>query len=432
VPILARTTAGVLAGLLAGTLGLAFAPSSTAVSTTMPSSLVTAETDREPCGTVMEAPRHSSDGVRGAIAPEVPRFLRSGEPEVFDVVRWQVAPGIQARSWSQRDPGRPVKIRAHLVEVDLAAPGVTFDHLAPRFVARRQVVSKLAGRAGAVAAVNGDFFDISDTGAPLGVGKLVGEHLRHGSRHSWVFPDQGNPSFYIDEDGPHVGPLRTVVTLRQRPDWRINFLNSPTVRSGGIGAYLSTWGRTRGYSVTDGERRGVREVVVVRGRVVSNRPRLSRRKRIEGQVLIGRGRGARKLSRLRVGQRLRLTARLEGEPQLAISGDRPLLVDGERVVVDDRQMHPRTAIGIDRDAEKLLLLVIDGRQKGWSRGYTMVELARMMTDLGAEDALNLDGGGSSTLYGRARNADLRVLNRPSDGVERRVANAFGVFYTPPA
>ena len=64
-------------------------------------------------------------------------------------------------------------------------------------------------------------------------------------------------------------------------------------------------------------------------------------------------------------------------------------------------MHPRTAVGVDRDTKELIILVVDGRQT-FSRGYTMVELGRMMLRLGAEDALNFDGGGSTALAASAK------------------------------
>ena len=78
----------------------------------------------------------------------------------------------------------------------------------------------------------------------------------------------------------------------------------------------------------------------------------------------------------------------------------------------------------------MLLLVIDGRQS-FSRGYTMVELANLMLELGAEDALNLDGGGSSTMVGLRPDGLLSVLNSPSDGQQRLVPDGLQVSYTPP-
>ena len=62
----------------------------------------------------------------------------------------------------------------------------------------------------------------------------------------------------------------------------------------------------------------------------------------------------------------------------------------------------------------------------------MVELARLMSELGADEALNLDGGGSSTMVARKTNGKVRVLNSPSDGQPRAVPNGLEVFYTPPA
>ena len=91
--------------------------------------------------------------------------------------------------------------------------------------------------------------------------------------------------------------------------------------------------------------------------------------------------------------------------------------------------HPRTAIGIDSARTKAWLIVADGRQKGVSEGATLGELKETMKDLGAYDALNLDGGGSSTLVARINGAPLRVLNVPIHGKvvgrERPVANVLG-------
>lgn len=77
---------------------------------------------------------------------------------------------------------------------------------------------------------------------------------------------------------------------------------------------------------------------------------------------------------------------------------------------------PRTAIGIDKDGN-FLLVAVDGRQ-AHSRGLTLPEMAQWMLDLGALEAINLDGGGSTTLV-----VNSLVINSPSDGTERPVANA---------
>jgi exopolysaccharide biosynthesis protein len=100
---------------------------------------------------------------------------------------------------------------------------------------------------------------------------------------------------------------------------------------------------------------------------------------------------------------------------------------GATAQVAPTQRHPRTAAGVSHDGRELLLLVVDGRQPGWSIGATLPELAQMMLGAGAWHAINLDGGGSSALWHRDREATAgRVLNRPSDGRVRPVANHLGV------
>ena len=80
--------------------------------------------------------------------------------------------------------------------------------------------------------------------------------------------------------------------------------------------------------------------------------------------------------------------------------------------------HPRTMVGLDKTGTKLILAVVDGRQPSLSVGMKCAEEAQLMLDLGAWQAINLDGGGSSTLYV----AGQGVVNSPSDGAERTVGN----------
>jgi hypothetical protein len=87
----------------------------------------------------------------------------------------------------------------------------------------------------------------------------------------------------------------------------------------------------------------------------------------------------------------------------------------------DGRRHPRTGIGLSADSHTLYFFVADG-PGGESGGLTARELAESLRDLGAREGMKLDGGGSSTLFLAGRG----VINRPSDGGERVVANHFGV------
>ena len=79
------------------------------------------------------------------------------------------------------------------------------------------------------------------------------------------------------------------------------------------------------------------------------------------------------------------------------------------------ERHPRSALGWNKT--HFFLVEVDGRQRGLSVGMTLDELGQYMAKLGCEEAMSLDGGGSSTFWYRGR-----VMNSPCDGSERPVAN----------
>jgi exopolysaccharide biosynthesis protein len=111
----------------------------------------------------------------------------------------------------------------------------------------------------------------------------------------------------------------------------------------------------------------------------------------------------------------------------ALAGNVMLLRNGAVVLHSETNLHPRTCVGLNANRTKLVLLVVDGRQPGFSMGMTYNELARTMRRLGCSDAFNLDGGGSAMMAVRnAALGDYQILNKPSDGQERPVADVLGV------
>ena len=150
-------------------------------------------------------------------------------------------------------------------------------------------------------------------------------------------------------------------------------------------------------------------------------------------VLSGHGVNAAALASLRLGDHVSLTQTLGSNAadraQVLVSGG-PLLVEQGRVQVRtaEEQMAPdiargrapRTALGLKKDGT-LLLLVLDGRS-ATSSGLTLEELAQYLVKLGAESAVNFDGGGSSEMV-----INGRIVNKPSDGRERYVSIGLGLF-----
>ncbi len=108
-----------------------------------------------------------------------------------------------------------------------------------------------------------------------------------------------------------------------------------------------------------------------------------------------------------------------------VVGGRPTILRAGEVVTSAAELctvrHPRTALGLSEDRHTLYLMVVDGRSSV-SIGMTCAEEAALLRELGAYDALNLDGGGSSTMYIRGDG----VVNAPSDGSSRVVANHLAI------
>ncbi|PWM76576.1 MAG: exopolysaccharide biosynthesis protein [Phascolarctobacterium sp.] len=152
-------------------------------------------------------------------------------------------------------------------------------------------------------------------------------------------------------------------------------------------------------------------------------------------VLSAHGDAAKVLERVQVGDRVRLRETLGSDAadaaELVIGAGPSLVTDGkadvrsaEENIAGDiaRGRAPRTAIGVKKDGT-VILLVVDGRSSS-SAGMSLQELADYMVKLGAWQALNFDGGGSSEMV-----LDGKILNNPSDGRERAVSVGLGVFPT---
>lgn len=106
----------------------------------------------------------------------------------------------------------------------------------------------------------------------------------------------------------------------------------------------------------------------------------------------------------------------------AVGGGPWLIKYGKVPVYDDKERHPRAAIGVLEDGA-IILVVADGRTSE-SAGFTINEMANYMLSLGAVEAINLDGGGSATLVVKDPESDLFFIkNDPSDKYERPVANS---------
>ena len=127
-----------------------------------------------------------------------------------------------------------------------------------------------------------------------------------------------------------------------------------------------------------------------------------------------------------------------GKVYNAISGNLMLVEKGEiasRSLSNISDHHnlpdPRTAIGLDKHNKKMVIVVVDGRQPGYSHGSTLTELAEILIENDIYHGMNLDGGGSTTLVIQNQAGNPEKINSPIDnnipGRERPIANHLGIY-----
>ncbi|GAA2273985.1 phosphodiester glycosidase family protein [Nonomuraea roseoviolacea subsp. roseoviolacea] len=333
-----------------------------------------------------------------------------------------VAPGVSLTSFDRYDALG--WLRGDAVTADLG--GAKADYLYSGEVTKTEPLSGPAKRARAVVAVNGDFFDINASGAAQGVGVQDGTLIQSpvaGHENAVAITGDGVgrvlKAYFEGTATPAGGAPITLTQFNQ------------VIQKDGVGLFTPLWGSyTRARAVEGAS--AVTEVVLKDGVVAEVRQAAGTGPVPAGTtVLLGRDAGAAALAALKAGDRIDVAYRPKTSDgstlKAAVGGNYVLVKDGVVQNSADPAAHPRTAVGFSADGRTMYLLTVDGRQAD-SRGVTLNELAAMMAELGAANALNLDGGGSSTMLAREPGqADVQVENSPSDGGERHVPNGLALF-----
>jgi len=345
-----------------------------------------------------------------------------------------VAPGVSRASYRLSTSAGPLVV--HIVAVDPHEPTLRLDAIVAHdhLISPGETVSSMAARSGAVAGVNADYFDIGQTNQPLNVVVRSGELWRTPSARAAL-------SIGVDRSVRFgsvgfTGDVRygqTQVPLTGVGIWP---------PQGGASWLLPSYGAVRPAP-------GVRVATLQPLDGVFGAPsyRVTRVDAADGSAplippLLAFGPAALALAPMPVpGEMIALHASLDpalSSLRCAVGGG-PLLLAGGAAVDDpnapapeerDRRF-PVSGAATTNDGT-LLLVAVDGRSPALSVGLTRPEFAALLLGLGARDALAFDSGGSATLVARVLGDDrASVLNAPSDGLERPVADGLFVFSDAP-
>ncbi len=360
--------------------------------------------------------------------------------------------GVGNTALYQRDASGPWVVR--VLRVDRTHLRQVHAALATDVVPGRETTSSVAARRGALAAVNGGYFVVGEAdGVP---GDLAGVGVQDGAYDSEAVADRA--ALVVDGARSQVASITTDATLRAQDGSRVR-LNGIDRAVGRIrdcgepgdrptemaqqditctnpdeivvfdGAYGASAEAGAGVAVTLDRRDRVVDVRDSRGGAI---PR-------GGSILEGIGAGATWLrSHAVIGTVVRTATDLRADGRVlglhrgtsVVNGGPFLVRDGATSVDAYREgfvhpgdpgfyfafavsRNPRTMAGLTRGGD-LLLVTVDGRAPGYSIGMSFAEQARVMQALGARDAINLDGGGSTTMV-----AAGGLLGRPSDATGER-------------
>ncbi len=327
----------------------------------------------------------------------------------------------------------------HVLIVDLKNPGVNVQTvLAMDRLWDRQVVSSMANRVGAKAAINGDFFG-THNGIPQGITVLEGEmHISPKFRTALGFTknktalvgmwtDRWNWYGSLSDEQGNTHDL-VMLNIDYGEGWMILFTDK-------YGSY--TPGRSASSNTT--------EVFLSADSVVQEIRVNEMGKGIpDGWIVVaGREESSDWLqSNIEVGEKIsvnwttipdwhNLWYSVSGAPRIVKEGEYyadPIAAfpDGEDMELSYKNTyynsrHPRTAAGVTINCDTLILAVCDGRQPGFSIGMTLWDLGHLLIEFGAWSGVQFDGGGSSTFFYNGA-----VRNSPSDGSQRAVANSLCV------
>ena len=343
-----------------------------------------------------------------------------------------VAPGVEHIEIRRGDfaEGRETdRWTIHLLVLDPRS--VRLDSaLAMDEIAGAETTSSLAARRGALAAVNGGYFRTTGIyrGEPAGMyaagGKVLSEP--NGPRMEMAVSNAGETVRIAFAEVA----LRAMVAAEDGERRTIDGINRPR-GEGELVLFTPEFHRT---TLTPG---GGLEIAVRAGRVARAEDGPGSSLIPADGFVLSAGGAARAwaLARFRPGSPVGLEIETRSEPPLPfepdwIVGAGPLLVragtalgaeqsDAEGFAADfGRGRHPRTALGVREDG-RIVLAVVDGRQPRVSVGMTIPELSALMAGWGCREAINLDGGGSTTMV-----IDGKIVNRPSDAAgERPVSDA---------
>lgn len=329
-------------------------------------------------------------------------------------------------------------LKVNIIEVDLTDNNTEVGVLnSENGLNTFQTVFQMANKDNIIAAINGDFFNGNSKN-----GNTIGLSISNGKLLTSTYYENENKdtfgSFILDEDNnawiDYFTEKIEFISTRGGETLEIGEYNKLFLNYDKAIVYTRDWGDKLKEIVTEMPV----TVIVVEDDKIKDIITTGEEVEIpeDGYVVVGFDKVATYMAEnfeKRKKVKLNIETELDiDEIKVAISGGAVLVNEGkipEFFSSNISGSNPRTAIGLSKDEETLYLITVDGRQKD-SIGMTQTELAEFLIEKNIYTALNLDGGGSTTMLARRPGRKIiSTINSPSNGTLRMVTNALGIYNT---
>lgn len=346
------------------------------------------------------------------------------QKEYFSKESTEIKPGITKHLIKTINKRGPVII--HVLEIDLSNKNISVKVGLPgkKEIKAKDTLTNIVKNEKAFAGINANYFDVK-VGNPLGTLITDGTWLIGPVYDRVAIGFSGDNEVLVDQIMLN-GNTTVYRGFRKKPVTMFNIdgLNIPPHLYKSVGLFTTNWDSEfvlskdcQAFIVKNGTLKKIQDETAV----IPD----------DGYILVDKNHSLGVLKR-----KDHLKINWQSSPDWsgiteAVSGG-PYLVMDSKVFIDDKDQHikfgtkdtyaPRSAVGVGKN-NHLFLIAVDGRRNGYSVGVTLIELAELLKKLDLKDAINLDGGGSTTLV-----LDGKIINKLSERHERKISNALLVFY----
>lgn len=332
--------------------------------------------------------------------------------KVFASIQKEIKTGITYKQYYRKLSGKPAHINVLVVNPSIGNTEIKTGTASANLTGLKKV-KDIVNLESAIAGINASYFK-RDTGVPIGLTIKNGEMLSGPALNRASIGITDNNSFLIDKVG-----FQGSITINDSAVYNLFNINQPVFSKIGLSLFNNKYGNSTPKTSH------FYKHITIKDRMVKAISAYTSKIPEDGYVIVG---PEKLCQNINIGDTVNYDYKLLPENwkdvKQAVSGG-PYLVKNGTIFIDKQHFtssllwkkEPRTAVGFTK-AGNLIFITVDGRYENHSQGATLPELAKLMLDYGAVEAINLDGGSSTQMV-----INGKIVNKPVVKGGSKVNNA---------